>query len=74
MLWEEIPVYWAIDFTNPKTYEDAENQLSELIKRDRNRASVIIWSVGNENPDTDERLSFMSRLAKKRTNWTKPDA
>lgn len=65
MLWEEIPVYWAIDFTNPKTYEDAENQLSELIKRDRNRASVIIWSVGNENPDTDERLSFMSRLAKK---------
>jgi beta-glucuronidase len=24
---------------------------------------VIIWSVGNENADTDERLSFMSRLA-----------
>ncbi|ADZ71620.1 glycoside hydrolase family 2 protein [Polymorphum gilvum] len=62
LLWEEIPVYWAIAFDNPATYRDAENQLCELIKRDRNRASVIIWSVGNENPDTDARLSFMRRL------------
>ena len=63
MLWEEIPVYWAIDFENPATYENAANQLTELIQRDYNRASVIIWSVGNENPDTDARFSFMSRLA-----------
>ncbi|SDQ72422.1 glycoside hydrolase family 2 TIM barrel-domain containing protein [Pseudovibrio sp. Tun.PSC04-5.I4] len=62
LLWEEIPVYWAIDFKNPATLKDASNQLRELIKRDRNRASVIIWSVGNENPDTDERLSFMKSL------------
>lgn len=65
MLWEEIPVYWAIDFTNKPTYQDAENQLLEMIYRDKNRASVIIWSVGNENQDTDERLKFMSDLAKK---------
>jgi beta-glucuronidase len=64
LLWEEIPVYWAINFTNEETYRDAENQLTELIKRDRNRASVIIWSVGNENPDTDARLKFMSSLAR----------
>ncbi|MEM5585495.1 glycoside hydrolase family 2 TIM barrel-domain containing protein [Roseibium sp. AS2] len=63
LLWEEIPVYWAIDFDNPATYRDADNQLAELIKRDRNRASVIIWSVGNENPDTDARLEFMKGLA-----------
>jgi len=63
MLWEEIPVYWAIEFDNPSTYINAENQLTELITRDQNRASVIIWSVGNENPDSDSRLSFMSRLA-----------
>ena len=62
LLWEEIPVYWAIDFSNPDTYDDAENQLSELIVRDKNRASVIIWSVGNENADTDDRLSFMRNL------------
>lgn len=63
MLWAEIPVYWAIRFEREATYQDAENQLKELILRDCNRASVIIWSVGNENADTDERLKFMSRLA-----------
>jgi len=62
MLWEEIPVYWALEFENPGTFQDAANQLTELILRDRNRASVIIWSVGNENPDTDARYSFMQRL------------
>lgn len=63
LLWEEIPVYWDIEFDSEDTYKDAENQLREMIVRDQNRASVIIWSVGNENPDTDERLRFMSRLA-----------
>ena len=63
MLWEEIPVYWAIRFDREGTYEDAQNQLAELIERDCNRASVIIWSVGNENADTDSRLRFMKRLA-----------
>lgn len=63
LLWEELPVYWAIDFLNPETYADAENQLCELVRRDRNRASVIIWSVGNENPDSDPRFDFMSKLA-----------
>lgn len=63
LLWEEIPVYWEVHFDSEDTYKDAENQLKELIKRDYNRASVIIWSVGNENSDTDERLAFMSSLA-----------
>ncbi|MDR0483962.1 MAG: glycoside hydrolase family 2 [Alphaproteobacteria bacterium] len=65
LLWEEIPVYWAIQFDNPTTYADAENQLTELINRDNNRASVIIWGVGNENADTDSRLNFMGKLADK---------
>ena len=65
MLWEEIPVYWAIAFENQPTYADAENQLRELIRRDQNRASVIVWSVGNENADSEARLSFMGRLAQK---------
>ena len=34
LLWEEIPVYWAIRFEREKTYEDAQNQLRELINRD----------------------------------------
>ena len=63
LVWAEIPVYWAIDFANPATERDAHNQLLELIRRDRNRASVAIWSVGNENADTDARLAFMKGLA-----------
>ena len=63
LLWEEIPVYWWIDFANPDTWKQAKSQLGEMMKRDANRASVIIWSVGNENPDTDERYRFMADLA-----------
>ena len=64
LLWEEIPVYWNINFDSEDTDQDAENQLKELIHRDYNRASVIIWSVGNENEDTYSRLQFMGNLAK----------
>ncbi len=64
LLWEEVPVYWNIHFDSEDTYQDAENQLKELIHRDYNRASVIIWSVGNENEDTEPRLQFMGNLAK----------
>ena len=63
LLWAEIPVYWAIDFANPATFADARNQLEELIARDANRASIILWGVGNENADTDARLAFMAGLA-----------
>ncbi len=63
LLWAEVPVYWAIDFGNEATLADARNQLAELIRRDINRASVVIWGVGNENADTDARLAFMADLA-----------
>jgi beta-glucuronidase len=63
LLWEEVPVYWAIEFRNKNVYENAENQLTELIKRGINRAGIVIWSVGNENPDADDRLTFMKSLA-----------
>lgn len=63
MVWAEVPVYWTISWTNPDTYANAEKQLSDLINRDRNRAAVIIWSIGNETPLSGPRLDFMSRLA-----------
>ena len=63
LLWEEIPVYWHVDFANPVVLAAARNQLRELILRDRNRASVIIWSIANETPWTSERLSFLAELA-----------
>lgn len=63
LLWEEIPVYWTIQWGNPETYKKAEQQLTELITRDKNRASVIIWSMANETPMSDERYTFLSNLA-----------
>lgn len=62
MVWSEIPVYWDMDFGNPETLGLARTMLAEMIERDINRASVVIWSVGNETLETDERLSFMRRL------------
>lgn len=63
LLWEEVPVYWSIDWDNNISYESAKQQLTELIYRDKNRASVIIWSIGNETPNTDSRNKFMGDLA-----------
>ncbi len=63
LVWEENPVYWTIDWENKDTYQNAQNQLSELIQRDKNRASVIIWSMANETPMVPARYSFLSKLA-----------
>ena len=65
LLWEEIPVYWTINWNNPDTYLKAEQQLVELITRDKNRASVIIWSMANETPPSNERLLFLKNLVDK---------
>lgn len=65
MVWSEIPVYWTISWTNSATYENAENQLFEMISRDRNRASIIIWSVANETPKSHERTAFLGSLMDK---------
>lgn len=62
MVWAEVPVYWTVSWTNPDTYRNASAQLTDLIARDKNRASVVIWSVGNETPVSDVRNSFMGRL------------
>ena len=64
MVWSEIPCYWTIDWKNAKTFENAKQQLSDMIRRDHNRANVIIWSIANETPHSAERDAFLSRLAK----------
>ena len=63
LVWSEIPVYWTIDWTNPKTYENARCQLHDMIARDHNRANVIIWSIANETPHSPERDTFLGNLA-----------
>ena len=62
LLWEEIPVYWTIQWENPDTLKNAQNQLTELIIRDKNRASVIVWSMANETPVSEARNRFLQKL------------
>ena len=63
LVWSEIPVYWDIDWQNAPTLANAEEQLRDMIARDRNRASVIMWSLSNETPMKPERTTFLKQLA-----------
>jgi beta-glucuronidase len=65
MVWSEIPVYWTILWENPATFENAQTQLTEMIARDKNRAAVIIWSMANETPIGEARLSFLKKLVER---------
>ena len=64
LVWEENPVYWTIQWKNEDTFKNAKNQLTTVINRDKNRASVIIWSMANETPSSNERNVFLTKLAK----------
>lgn len=63
LVWSEVPVYWGIHFDDPAVLAKAEQQLDENIRRDRNKASVILWSIANETPNTTARTEFLTRLA-----------
>jgi beta-glucuronidase len=63
MVWSEVPVYWAVEFGNPAVLKKAEQQLGEEIRRDRDKASILLWSIANETPSTAERTAFLKTLA-----------
>jgi beta-glucuronidase len=63
LVWSENPVYWALQFDNPKVYEKAQLQLDEEIGTSRNHAAVILWSMANETPNHEARTKFISSLA-----------
>jgi len=63
MVWSEIPVYWAEHFDDPAVLEKARQQLREEIRRDRDKASIILWSIANETPNTPDRTRFLKALA-----------
>ena len=48
MVWSEIPVYQHIVFSDPDIPKKMDLMLKEMIRRDRNRCGVIIWSLSNE--------------------------
>ena len=62
MVWTEVPVYWTIQWKNEETFKNASTQLADVITRDKNRASIIIWSMANETPISPERTDFIKRM------------
>lgn len=52
LVWSQIPVYQlsAEAFNRAEVRARAVRMLTEAIERDRNHASVFVWSIGNELP------------------------
>ena len=46
LVWSDIPGYGTADWENPAVLQKALSMQAETIYRDRNRAAVILWSVG----------------------------
>jgi len=63
LVWSENPVYWALEFDNPKVLAKAEQQLDEEIGTSRNHAAIVLWSMANETPNTAARTQFIETLA-----------
>ena len=74
MIWSEIPLWQRISFDKPEVYAKATAMLNEMIRRDRNKASIILWSVSNETPRNEARTSFLTNLANeaRRLDTTRP--
>ncbi|MEL6862629.1 MAG: glycoside hydrolase family 2 TIM barrel-domain containing protein, partial [Pseudomonadota bacterium] len=65
LVWSEIPIVSLIDWDNPETLAVAQTQLRDNIHRDLNRASIIMWSIGNETmPQSQDRLDFLAELGR----------
>ena len=63
MIWSEIPNWQGISFDKPEVYAKELVVLNEMIRRDRNKASVILWSVSNETANNPVRTKFLTDLA-----------
>ena len=74
MVWSEIPIWQRISYEKPEVYAKATRMVGEMIRRDRNKASVIMWSVSNETPNNPTRTEFLTNLANeaRRLDATRP--
>ncbi|MDP4209146.1 MAG: glycoside hydrolase family 2 TIM barrel-domain containing protein [Bacteroidota bacterium] len=63
MMWEEIPVWQGIQFSNPAILQKANTMLHEMINRDKNRCGIIIWSLSNETAPSKDRNETLIRMA-----------
>jgi beta-glucuronidase len=66
MVWDELPAYQHIEFSAPGMPEKLDLMRREMMRRDRNRCGVVIWSLSNETYSfTKNRDIALIELAKK---------
>lgn len=64
LLWEEIPVWQWISFEDTAVRYKMNYMMKEIIQRDKNRCSIIVWSVSNETmPTAKARFQSIAKLA-----------
>lgn len=66
MVWNELPVYQHIQFSDSLVSQKLETMLNEMVGRDKNRCGVVIWSLSNETyPGTPNRNEALIDLTVK---------
>ena len=66
MVWSELPVYQHIEFADSSLPSKMELMLKEMVRRDKNRCGIIIWSLSNETySSTLNRDNALVELTKK---------
>jgi beta-glucuronidase len=61
LVFEEIPVYWDLDYASEKLRRTAAKMTRDMIERDFNHPCVILWSVGNEVPVENHHCDSLMR-------------
>lgn len=62
ILWEEIPLWQGIDFSNAGTQRKAVSMYREMLYRDRNRCAVCFWGIANETRPSKVRNAFLENI------------
>ena len=62
ILWEEIPLWQGIDFSNATTQQKAISMYREMLYRDRNRCAVCFWGIANETRPSSLRNAFLENI------------
>lgn len=65
VLWQEIPIWQGIDFTDDSTRVKAQRMFAEMQARDKNRCAVGFWGVANETRPSEARNAFLGELLDK---------
>ena len=65
MVWDEIPVYQQIEFSDPEVTDKMDLVMREMVSRDKNRCGVIIWSLSNETSPSESRDNALINLTDK---------